>query len=36
MENLETIFSEFKKQSDLRFDAFEIDENIGDLSRIQG
>lgn len=35
MEKLKTIFKEFKERSDGRFDAFTIDENIGDLSKIQ-
>lgn len=35
MEDLKTIFKEYKDRSDARFDAFTIDENIGDLSKIQ-
>jgi hypothetical protein len=35
MDKLENIFQEFKKKSDIRFDAFCINENIGDLSKIQ-
>src|SRR3989338_4621981 len=35
MEKLGTVFKEFKERSDARFDAFSIDENIGDLSKIQ-
>lgn len=35
METLDTIFKDFKEKSDARFNAFSIEENIGDLSKIQ-
>lgn len=35
MENLSKIFSDFKEKSDARFNSFNIDESIGDLSKIQ-
>ncbi len=35
MSNLKEIFKEFKDKSVARFDAFLIDENVGDLSKIQ-
>jgi hypothetical protein len=35
MDKIEKIFKEFKDRSDVRFNAFFIDENVGDLNRIQ-
>ncbi len=35
MDKIEDILKDFKARSDARFDAFSIDENIGDLDKIQ-
>jgi hypothetical protein len=35
VENLETIFKDFKEKSEKRFDAFDIEESVGDLTKIQ-